>query len=113
MCRRLAEGKPYRGEAVDAVLLNSTEWGGIQRLSRLKGKLKELYRSPLLQGPQVVLFGAEDSPGDEGALRQALLNMAGDPEAAPLLRSLRVTGFKPPQVQALQEIVKRYDEEAP
>lgn len=110
--RRMQQGKPYKGNPVDAVLVDDTSWQGLQELKRFKGVFRVLYASPPLPTAPVVSFG--DVPEAESKrLGEVLGGMKDDDEGRKILKTLRATGFCPAQRKALEALLIRYHGETP
>jgi ABC-type phosphate/phosphonate transport system substrate-binding protein len=105
--RRMQAGKPYKGQPVDAVLVDDTFWAGLQKLKRFKGVLRVLYASPELPTAPVVSFPG--APAAESAkLTKVLLAMGDDVEGKAILKTLQATGFGRPQDKALEALAAQY-----
>lgn len=108
--RRMEQGKPYKGNTVDAVLVDDTSWEGLQQLERFKGVFRVLYASPPLPTAPVVSFG--DVPESESKrLGEVLEGMKKDDDGLKILKTLQATGFCSPQRDALAALVARYQGE--
>jgi len=106
--RRMQQGKPYKGNPVDAVLVDDTSWEGLQQLKRFKGVFRVLYASSPLPTAPVVSF--RDVPESESKrLGEVLGGMKSDDEGRKILKTLQATGFAPPQREALAGLVARYE----
>ncbi|MBL4845543.1 MAG: hypothetical protein JKY65_08460 [Planctomycetes bacterium] len=106
--RRLQRGQDYKGEPVDAVLVDATVWRGLQQLKRYKGVFRVLYTSPVLPTPPVVRFRSGDVKGSQ-ALAKVLFGMKSLTEGAAIMKSIQVSAFTPPQAKRLAELVKLYE----
>ena len=105
---RMQQGKPYKGNPVDAVLVDDTSWEGLQQLKRFKGVFRVLYASSPLPTAPVVSF--RDVPESESKrLGEVLGGMKSDDEGRKILKTLQATGFAPPQREALAGLVARYE----
>lgn len=106
--RRMQQGKPYKGNPVDAVLVDDTSWEGLQELRRFKGVFRVLYASAPLPTAPVVSFGADVPESESKRLGEVLGAMKDDDEGRKILKTLQATGFCSPQREALQALVARY-----
>lgn len=108
--RRLKEGQTFNDLPVDAVLVDSVTWTGLQRLKTFRGVLRVLYTCPALPTPPVVAFSGV-APERMDKLRNVLGNMQSDQEGMRVLKTLQVTGFVTPPENCMDAAVAAYEQE--
>lgn len=109
--RRMKKGEQFEEQPVDAVLVDSITWAGLQKLKRFKGLLRVLHTSPSLPTPPVVAFeGASEEQIKK--LGEVLGNMRADGEGKRILKTLQVTGFEVAPADVMSVAVAAYAKES-
>lgn len=105
--RRLKKNAPYKGQPVDAVLVDSTAWSGLQQLQMFQGSLRVLYTSPAVPTPPVLTL--KGVAADERKRFEAVLTgMRDETEGKAILKTLQLTGFTGPDAKGLAAAAAAY-----
>jgi len=105
--RRLKKNKRYRGQRVDAVLVDSTAWAGLQRLQMFQGALRVVYRSPTVPTPPVLTLKGVEAP-ERARVTKVLTGMETGNEGRAILKTLQLTGFNAADTKALSAVADAY-----
>lgn len=109
--RRLKAGEQFEGHAVDAVVVDDAVWAALEKVPELARALREVHVTEPLPTPPVVAFPSATSE-ERAKLVAVLQKMGEDEEGKELLSTLQVSGFRAPDLAALDATVASYAQEA-